>query len=731
MHQVFDCKRTFFSPRNLTMAKRVFTPGKLDPTRCRYWVWQILIAALLVGIWVCPGGADVLSDHSAGWDKLATMDLEELMNVEVTLASRKEEKLFDTAAAVWVITLEDLRRSGVTSIPEALRLVPGMQVGRIDASKWGISARGFADRFAQKLLVLIDGRSVYNPIFSGVYWEVQDLLLEDVAQIEVIRGPGATLWGANAVNGIVNIITRSARDTQGGIVTVGAGSEERGFGGVRYGGMLGEEGHYRVYAKAFSRDDFANAAGGAGNDDWRMARSGFRSDWRLSKGSALTVQGDLFIGDAGQTLRFPTLEPPFGRLIEDETGMSGGNLLGRWQRSLERRGDLQLQMYGEQYARADSLGDWNYEIYDIDFQHRFLWRTGQEIVWGAGYRFSHDETGTSAKFHFDPDSDSAHLFSAFAQDEISLVDDRLRLTFGSKFEHNPYSGFEYQPNARLLWKPHIWQAVWLSATRAVRTPARADVDVRINVATFPTVEVLPSVPLDSPSSLVVILGDRSFGAEKLVSLEAGYRFSPTADLFVDLAVFYNDYSDLRAGRAVLPYLDEDADPSRFVFELPVANLMEGRTRGGELAVDWQLPEHLGRLRAAYTFLDLDLDLDPRANLESEFLESGSPRHQFLIWAALNPRSDLQVDGIGRFMGALPKRTNIEQLPYVERLPNRGVDQYLELDLRIAWRPMRDLEIAVVGQNLLADQHLEAVDTLLDTQPTHVQRGLYGAITWGF
>lgn len=713
------------------MTKRASIPKPSDRPPCRHRIWQALIVALLVGVWARPGGADALSGHSATWDELAAMGLEELMNVEVTLASRKEETLFETAAAVWVITQEDLRRSGVTSIPEALRLVPGMQVGRIDASKWGISARGFADRYAQKLLVLIDGRSVYNPIFAGVYWEVQDLLLEDVAQIEVVRGPGATLWGANAVNGIVNIITRSARDTQGRLATVGLGTEERGFGGVRYGGMLGEKGHYRVYAKAFSRDDFVDAFGRAGNDDWQMARGGFRGDWQLGEENALTVQGDLFTGDAGQTLRFSTLEPPFGHLIVDETGMHGGNLLGRWQRSLERNGDLQLQLYGEQYARADSLGDWDYAVYDIDFQHHFSWRTRQEIIWGAGYRFSRDHTDSSPKFRFDPASDSAHLVSAFAQDEISLVDDRLRLTLGSKFERNPYSGFEYQPNARLLWKPHVEQTVWLSATRAVRTPARADIDVRLNVATFPTAEVLPSVSLDAPPSLVVILGDRSFDTEKLLSLEAGYRFSPTADLFVDLAVFYNDYGDLRAGRAVLPYLDESADPPRFVFELPVANLMEGRTRGGELAVDWQFPERLGRLRAAYTFLDLDLDLDPRANIESEFLESGSPRHQFLIWAALNPRSDLQVDGIARFIGALPKRTDQQSLPYVERLPDRGVDRYLELDLRMAWRPMRDLEIAVVGQNLLADQHLEAVDTLLDTQPTAVQRGVYGAITWGF
>ena len=395
------------------MAKRDSITEPSDRVGRGPRIWLVLVVALLGGGWVCPARVGAAAGDFSAWDELTALSLEELMNVEVTLASRKEEKLFETAAAVWVITQEDLRRSGVTSIAEALRLVPGMQVGRIDANKWAVSARGFADRFAQKLLVLIDGRSVYNPLFSGVYWEVQDLVLEDVAQIEVIRGPGATLWGANAVNGIINIITRSARDTQGGLVTLGTGTEERGFGGVRYGGRLGEHGRYRVYAKGFARDGFVDAAGGPGNDDWQMGRGGFRGDWRLGAVSELTVQGDLFSGDAGQILRFPTLEPPFGRLVKDDTEVSGGNLLGRWQRSLGERGDLKLQLYGDWFARTDSLGDWEYEIYDADFQHRFAWGVRQEIVWGAGYRFSRDDTGASPKFRFDPDSDSRPAVQRF------------------------------------------------------------------------------------------------------------------------------------------------------------------------------------------------------------------------------------------------------------------------------------------------------------------------------
>jgi len=303
----------------------------------------------LAALWLTQAGVGYATTASLAID-LTTLSLEELMGVEVTLASRKKEKLFETAAAVFVLTREDIRRSGVTSIPEALRLVPGMVVARVDANKWAISARGFNGRFAQKLLVQIDGRSVYTPLFSGVFWEVQDVLWEDVARIEVIRGPGATLWGANAVNGIINIITRTAQESRGGWAAVGGGSEERAFGQVRYGDSGGDGVDYRVYGKYFARDAGVNLQGGRGADAWNMGRGGFRADWAQIKQGELTLQGDVYRGETGQRYRFAIGESPYQRVFDDDTRLAGGNVLGRWRRALSSTSEMAVQLY---YDRSE------------------------------------------------------------------------------------------------------------------------------------------------------------------------------------------------------------------------------------------------------------------------------------------------------------------------------------------------------------------------------------------
>ena len=340
------------------------------------------------------GGGELRRQLFFGID-LTTLSLEEFISVEVTLASRKKEKLFETAAAVFVLTREDIRRSGATSIPEALRLVPGMVVGRVDANKWAVSARGFNGHFAQKLLVQIDGRSVYTPLFSGVFWEVQDVLLEDVARIEVIRGPGATLWGGNAVNGIINIVTRPAGESRGGWAALGGGSEERAFGRVRYGGGL-EGADYRVYGKYFARDAGVNLQGERGADAWDMGRGGFRMDWAQVKQGELTVQGDLYGGETGQRYRFANGELPFQRVFDDDTELAGGHILGRWRRSLSPNSDVALQLYYDRTKWEDALMREVHHNYDVDFQHRFALGARQEIVWGWGYRHTRDRMRGSA-----------------------------------------------------------------------------------------------------------------------------------------------------------------------------------------------------------------------------------------------------------------------------------------------------------------------------------------------
>ena len=698
--------------------------------------WVLLTGLLMIwGVlpaWGSAGG----KDPSVPTD-LTELSLEELMNIEVTLASRKEEKLFETAAAIFVITQDDLRRSGVTSLPEALRLVPGMQVARMDANKWAVSARGFNDRFAQKLLVLIDGRTVYTPMFSGVFWEIQDVLLEDVDRIEVIRGPGATLWGANAVNGIINITTKNAHDTQGGLVRVGIGTEERGFGAVRYGGRMAEDACFRFYGKYFVRDAFVVASGEPGADDWSMFRGGFRGDWQVLGRGSLTVQGDLFSGEARETVRIPSLSPPFEQTSEEDIELSGGDVLARWEQAYSPGSDLALQVYYDRNRRMDSV--WlliDRETYDVDFQHRFALGARQEVVWGLGYRFSRDETEGSFLTSFDPAGRSTDLFSAFLQDDVRLVEGRLRLTVGSKFEQNDFSGFEVQPNVRLLWTPHSWQTAWAAVSRAVRTPARVDEDVRLAFQAYASEELLPISPPGSPPFLVTIEGDGNFDSEQLLAFEVGYRIRPIPELFLDIAGFFNDYRDLRAARDTPLSLGTLPGPPHLRIPLVVDNLMEGETYGAEGVAEWQLPGNRGRLRAAYTYLKVDLQLKPGANPESATPEMGNPEHQFYLQSSLDLYRGLQLDGILRYVSRLPGRESSSEasypdLPYVERLRRIDIPGYVELDLRVGWHPTQNVEVSITGQNLLDSHHPEFEDFFISTHPTETERGVYGAVKWMF
>lgn len=677
--------------------------------------------------------APVLAQGAAGG--LASLSLEELMEVEVSLVSRHEEPLFGTAAAVTVITGDDIRRSGATCLPEALRLVPGMQVARIDANKWAVSARGFADRFSQKLLVLIDGRSVYSPIFAGVFWEIQDLLLEDVERIEVIRGPGATLWGANAMNGIVNIVTRSSADTGGALLVAGAGTQERGLAALRYGGRLGRHGHFRIDAKGFERDAFANAAGQEGADDWRMSRTGLRADWERGP-DRLMVQGALFVGRAGQTYRYPALEEPLLRTLAADTDLWGGHAMARWQRTVSARSDLRLQLYHDRDARRDPVGDTDRSTWDVDFQHRGAWSRRHESTWGLGYRSAFvDARGTPLKVTFDPEESRTDLFSAFVQHRVQLTA-ALHLSAGTKLEHNDFTGFEYQPGMRGLWRLSPRRALWVSATRAVRTPALADDRVRIRFRSFPLQAVLPGSAPEDPPLQTHLVGTGRFQSEVLHSAEAGYRQRLGAHLLVDVAAFRNRYADLRSGvhRPLQPTLVAEPVP-HFLDQILIVNAMAGTTWGWEAAVDWQLPEGLGRARGAYATTRIDLEVDPGAAPQSVAVEGGTPQHQASLWSSLNLRHDLQVDAIARYVGAIRDRPGATRprgtapLPFQAYLPYREIDAYLELDLRLEWRASRDLRLAIAGRNLLHDRHAESADLFIDTEPTLTQRCLHATLTW--
>jgi iron complex outermembrane receptor protein len=575
------------------------------------------------------------------------MDIE-LMNVEVTSVSRRESTVGQSPSAVTVITQDDIRRSGATSIPQALRMSAGLEVAQIDNSTWAISARGFNSNTANKLLVLMDGRSVYTPLYSGVFWDVQDTLMQDIDRIEVIRGPAGALWGANAVNGVINIITKDAKDTQGLLLTGGGGTEERNFEGVRYGWKIADDLFARVYVKHFERDETALSSGGGGADDFFMSRSGFRMDWRPSQENHYTLQGDIYYGTRNN-------------LTFDDTDLSGGNILGRWHHKLANGGDVTLQMYYDHTDRdiPQTFGEVR-DTFDVDFQYHFPLGARHDITCGLGYRVSSDDVTNSAFVVFVPDSQTEQLFSAFVQDEMQLVPDKLRLTIGAKFEHNEFTGFEIQPSARLLWMIDSKQALWGAISRAVRTPTRLERDLLI---------VTPAVSL---------FGDKNFESEDVIAYELGYRTQPSKLLALDVAAFYNSYHNLRS---------LETSGTDFI----IGNKLHGETYGLEVGATLK-PADWWVFRAAYTHLQVQLERDSDStDTVTVASEGNDPRNQIYLRSSMD----------------LPHHIDLDcSLRYVSELSNQNVPGYVAVDVRLGWRPNQNLELAIVGQNLFDDQHPE-------------------------
>ncbi|HKS75582.1 MAG TPA: TonB-dependent receptor, partial [Terriglobales bacterium] len=447
---------------------------------------------------------------------LAQMSLEDLMNVEVTSVSKKEQKMSKTASAVFVITTEDIARSGATNIPDLLRMVPGVEVAQINSGTWAISIRGFNGQYSNKLLVLVDGRTVYTSMFSGVYWDAQGVLLSDIDRIEVIRGPGATIWGANAVNGVINIITKKASATQGGLITAGAGTYEHGFGTARYGGRLGNTVAYRVFGDGFSRNHLPGPAGSVGADDWNMAHGGFRADITASPQDSLVIEGDGHSGDAGEIASsIRSISPPVNALIPLRDHYSGWDVLSRWNHTISPRSETSLQLYFDRINRNDTTYGFGVNTFDIDFQHHVGWRSRHDFVWGLGYRRSSDATLATLRIVFNPATRATNLFSAFVQDEIAIRPDHLSLTLGTRLEHNDYTGFGFQPNVRAAWTPNDRNTFWAAFSRSERTPSRSETDIRANWAVMPGPNDL--------SILVGYLGSPRQKAEEENSIEGGYR----------------------------------------------------------------------------------------------------------------------------------------------------------------------------------------------------------------
>jgi iron complex outermembrane receptor protein len=666
--------------------------------------------ALALGLWAAAAQATPAGDM----DRLLALGIEDLMQVQVvSTAARKPEPLMRTAAAVYVLTGEDIRRSGVTSIPEALRMVPGLHVARFDANKWSVSSRGFSGRLAGKLLVLIDGRSVYTPLSAGTIWEVQDTLLADIDRIEVIRGPGGTLWGANAVNGVINIITKNARDTQGGLLAAGGGTEERAFGEGRYGGSIGEHGYYRVYAKYFDRDESRSFDDRPINDGWQSGRGGFRSDWRYERDD-LTVQGDAYRTSANADGFIPSLDPPdFTRTVQDSQEFQGANLLARWQRRFAAESNLVFQVYYDRTERDDPLLiKEDRDTVDLDFQHRFPVADRHDLTWGLGYRLTRDDLDGVTVFGeprvaFDQRTDA--LYSAFAQDDIRIVRDRLNLIVGVKLEHNDYSGLELQPNARLLFTPSDRQTIWAAVSRAVRTPARGEHDT----------QGVSALAAAGPFPLAINSDGHGMSSEELLGFELGYRLQPGSRFFVEAAGFYNDYSNLCCS-VQFGNVSFDMTPvPHLAMPLTFDTKMHGEAYGFEIDGQWQVNDRW-RLTADYSYLDVqihhDLPGDPEEAAPNN--EGDTPHHKVSLRSSLDLPRAVEFDLWLRHVSSL--RPPLDEIP-----------AYTTFDARLAWRPWPALELALIGQNLVERLHTETEPYRQTTLTGQVERGVYGRLTLRF
>lgn len=687
--------------RRIASARFELTVRKLI-VACRVAALPLLI--VLAGI----AAARAQQPPNQRTSDLTNLSLDELMKVEVTSVSKREQRLFEAPAAVRVITQEDIRRSGATSIPELLRMVPGLQVAKISSNKWAITSRGSNSEFANKLLVLIDGRSVYTPLFAGVYWDVQDVLLEDIERIEVIRGPGASLWGSNAVNGVINIITKKARDTLGGLITVGTGTQERGFGGIRYGNKIGSHAHYRVYAKYFDRCPSLDETGKDAADGWDVLRGGFRLDWNISQTDSLTVQGDIYRGDIGGRIKQTLAFPPFSESADEQVRTGGGNVLTRWSRVLSPECELSLQFYYDRTHRDELLLGEVRNTWDFDFQHKFAARRN-EIVWGMGLRTTSDDISSSFMIVLDPASRTTSLFNLFVQDEITLVENRLRLTVGSKFERNPYTGFASQPSARLMWMPRKGHAVWAAVSHADRTPSRVERDMRINISVVPP-------DMSGLMTYLSLFGNRAFESEQLNAYELGYRFQPTPRIFLRVAAFVNDYNKLSRTLVGTPFFERTPQPPHLVIPLLPDNGGESKTRGIEASVDWAVAKRW-RLAGAYSWFEQTRASQAQSGAK-ESIPDESPRNQFNIRSLLNLTNRLECDAA---------------VYYVDKLPALAVPSYLRTDLRFGWHVSEALEMSLAGQNIFDQRHIEFAVSQFDSGGPRiaVERSVFGKVTWRF
>ncbi len=660
---------------------------------------SVSISALAVSAW---------ADDTVG-DDFTSMSLEDLMNVEVTTVSKRKEAASEAAAAVFVLTRTDIERSGATTVPDALRLVPGVNVAQINANSWAVTVRGFNSRFANKLLVMIDGRTVFTPLFSGVNWDKQNLILEDIERIEVVRGPGGTLWGANAVNGVINIITRSSDDTQGTLIKASAGDDLAGQLILRHGGDLNETATYRVHAKYEKYDDREIASGVNANDGWSIFTAGFRTDHKPSETDKFMFSGDFTMVDAGETLDVPLLVPPFLERRDAEIERTNAHILTHWARDLGNESEVSVQAYVDYSDIEIPQGTEERTTVDLQVQHSMPVGEMHHLLWGAGYRYINDDITNSEFVQFDPTSRTDEIFNAFVQDTIELTED-VAVTIGSKFSHNDYTGFEVQPSIRFTWLVAEGKTIWGAISRAVRTPSRAEDNVRVNSQVVP-----PGVPGVNPGPLPLVFrftGDPTIESETLVAYEIGTRLRLRENFSIDVAAFLNQYEDLRGSVIGAPTIDTTVVPVA-VLPLTVDELVNADTHGVEVVVDWQVQDRW-RLQGTMSYLEIDGDLPTAPNVLVSEPGGGDAAHTMTLRSLYDVTDSLRFDTAVR---------------HSDDLDGFGIGGYTAVDARVEYRLTSQTSLAVTGRNLTDNSNFEfGVDPSFATIPTGVERSFHVSIT---
>ena len=664
---------------------------------------------------MAAGFASAPSDDESGDNQnpVKHLSLAELGNIEVTTASREPERVVKTTAAIYVITQEDIERSGATTIPEALRLAPGVEVARIDSHTWSVGIRGFGSNLTRNVLVLIDGRTVYSTLLAGTYWEVQNVMMEDVDRIEVIRGPGGTIWGPNAVNGVINIITKTAKETHGALVSAEAGNLNSGTVGARYGGGNGKNFDYRAYALGFDRGPEYHPDG-INFDRWRAAQGGFRMDWQKDARNSLTFQGDLYDEGAGAGVTATTYAPPYSQLVYGTERLSGGNVLGRWRKVYGEGTDFQLQAFYDRTNRHQpNFADLR-DTYDVDFLDRFRLPGRQEISWGLGARFSRGNNPVVVSgLTFEPNPRTDRLLTAFLQDEITLIDKRLTFTAGTKFLRTNFTGWQLQPTGRILWTPSDKQSVWAAFTHAVRTPSDAEENFTLLGFTGQVVNGSPFFARFNPNP--------DFESEELNGYEAGYRLLLDKTVYFDIAAFYNHYSGLFSEDVTgAPYVETNPPPTHILLPAEFGNGLGGTTKGVEFAPEWR-PRPYWRLRASYSYLQMDIKKS-HGSLDigtAPFVNGSSPKNQLALLSGIDFAKVYSFDLTYRYVSALP---------LVDSLPSPGIPAYSTVDSRFDWQLRRQFKLSAVGRNLLQPHHSEYGG--VDPGPlVGIKRTVYGQITW--